>query len=233
MQLKVCGAVHPAEIEAARNAGADLIGLWHGIAGGRADLDLNRLCHLAQLVLAQGRMEPVLVTFESDLERLAHAIAAAEVRAVQLHAFQSPSLVQLLKRRLGDKLRVIKVLHVARGRCLERSLLGTYEQAGIDMFLLDAVTADGRLGSTGQALDPDLVLALADAIARPFFLAGGIAPGTSAGLRCVARHERFLGIDVDSAARDASGRIAGPEVAALRRAWCTTPGGQAYADALS
>jgi phosphoribosylanthranilate isomerase len=37
----------------------------------------------------------------------------------------------------------------------------------------------------------------------------------------VAAHPRYAGIDVDTAARDADGRFAGPAVLGIARAWHT------------
>ena len=103
---------------------------------------------------------------------------------------------------------MIKVLHVRGGECVEASLIGSYEKAGVDVFLFDVVTDDGRVGSTGQALDP--------AVVAP--LAGQADPAVPARRRNLGRqprastrrsraHPLFLGIDVDTNARGADGKI--------------------------
>ena len=108
---------------------------------------------------------------------------------------------------LGDDLKVIKVLHVRGGECVEASLLGSYEKAGADVFLFDVVTEDGRVGSTGQALDPAVVAPLLDRLTRPFLLAGGISDANRGDYESLAEHPLFLGVDVDTNARGADGRI--------------------------
>ena len=70
---------------------------------------------------------------------------------------------------------MIKVLHVRGGACIEERLIGVYEKAGVDVFLFDAVSEDGRVGSTGQTLDAEVVASLAEGLTRPFLLAGGIS----------------------------------------------------------
>ena len=82
---------------------------------------------------------------------------------VQLHAYQTPGLVRAVKG-ISPDVRVIKVLHVRGGECIEERLIGAYEKAGVDVFLFDAVSEDGRVGSTGQTLDPELVASLAEGL---------------------------------------------------------------------
>ena len=87
------------------------------------------------------------------------------------------------------------------------------------MFLFDVVTEDGRVGSTGQALDPAVVAPLVDKLTRPFLLAGGISAANRADYAALAAHPLFLGIDVDTNARGADGEIRAERVAAITRAW--------------
>jgi phosphoribosylanthranilate isomerase len=119
----------------------------------------------------------------------------------------------------GDPIKVIKVLHVKGGECVEASLIGSYEKAGVDVFLFDVVTEDGRVGSTGQALDPAVVAPLLDRLTRPFLLAGGISDANRSEYESLAAHRLFLGIDVDTNARDADGAISATQVGAITHAW--------------
>ena len=114
---------------------------------------------------------------------------------------------------------MLKVLHVKGGECVEASLIGSYEKAGVDVFLFDVVTEDGRVGSTGQALDPAVVAPLLDKLTRPFLLAGGISDANRAEYESLAAHRLFLGIDVDTNARDADGAISATRVGAITHAW--------------
>ena len=116
-------------------------------------------------------------------------------------------------------MRVIKVLHVRAGACIEERLIGSYEKAGVDIFLFDAVSEDGRVGSTGQTLDPEVVASLAEGLARPFLLAGGISAENREEFAALATHPRYLGIDVDTNARGADGKVSAEKVAAICQAW--------------
>jgi phosphoribosylanthranilate isomerase len=217
--VKICGATTAGEVSLLADAGVDLVGLWHGIPGGPADVPVSSVAALAGA--ARPPVQPVLVTFLGDAEALLDAVARTGVRWVQLHAFQPPALVRALKSG-GDGLTVVKVLHVQGGTCLERPLIGSYERAGTDLFLVDAVADDGRIGSTGQRLASDVVVSLADGLSRPFLLAGGISATNRPDFEAVVGHPRFAGIDVDTAARDASGRIRAERVVAIRRRWNRT-----------
>ncbi len=215
--VKICGATQSADIDLLAGAGVDLVGLWHGVPGGHAELGAGRLAALAQAV-ATTRLRPVLVTLQATAAAIRQVMSAAGLHWVQLHGYQPPGTVHTLKAADGD-LRVIKVLHVRDGGCLERPLIRAYERAGVDYFLLDSLTEDGRLGSTAQVLDVTAVLALADLVSRPFLLAGGITADRAAQLREVSGHPRFLGVDVDTGARGSDRRFDRARIADIRRSW--------------
>jgi len=217
-RIKVCGIKQQAEIDLLAGEEVDFAGLWYGVPGGPHDLPLERWQGLAAATAATGTLTPVLVTFLKDVDAIREALEASGVRWVQLHGYPTPGVVRALKE-LGPDIRVIKVLHIRGGKLLEERLLAAYEKAGVDVFLFDVVTEDGRVGSTGQTLDPALVASFAGALTRPFLLAGGISAENRADYAAVTAQRQFLGIDVDTNARDAEGRISAGNVAAIRRAW--------------
>ncbi|MFE7589018.1 N-(5'-phosphoribosyl)anthranilate isomerase [Kitasatospora sp. NPDC057512] len=217
MLLKICGAGSAEDVASLDRAGADLVGLWHGVPGGRAELTLRQLALLTDSVHRMARLRPVLVTFLNDAEALHTATAAARVPWVQLHGYQPPGLVRALK--ATTDLTVVKVLHLGTDTRAERSLIAAYERAGTDLFLLDTVAGDGRIGSTGQPAGCEAVLGIADRLSRPFLLAGGISADNREAYRAVVDHPLFRGIDVDTAARDPDGRLSTERVAAVRRGW--------------
>jgi phosphoribosylanthranilate isomerase len=217
--VKVCGIVEPTELEALSAHQVDLVGLWLAVPGGPHDLPLDRWRALAERAAeTEGGPAPVLVTFTKDAEVLRAALESAPVHWVQLHGYPTPGFVRKVKG-LGRDVRVIKVLHVKGGECVEASLIGSYEKAGVDVFLFDVVTEDGRVGSTGQALDPAVVAPLLDRLTRPFLLAGGISAANRGEYESLAAHRLFLGIDVDTNARDADGAISASRVGAITHAW--------------
>jgi phosphoribosylanthranilate isomerase len=217
--VKVCGIVDAAEIDVLRTHGVDLVGLWLAVPGGPHDLPADRWRALAQRA-AQGEAgpAPVLVTFAKDPELLRDALDSAPVQWVQLHGYPTPGTVRKVKA-IGPDVRVIKVLHVRGGECVEASLIGAYEKAGADVFLFDTVSEDGRVGSTGLSLDAAVVGGLVDRLTRPFLLAGGISEANRPDYQALAAHPLFLGVDVDTNARDAGGAISAERVRAISQAW--------------
>jgi len=99
-----------------------------------------------------------------------------------------------------------------------------YERAGVDVFLLDVLTADGRIGSTAQTIDPRAVTALAERISRPVMLAGGLTAHNATRFDGLRGHPRFFGIDVDSGTRNPDGRIDAERVVSIRRKWTVGEG---------
>jgi phosphoribosylanthranilate isomerase len=221
-RLKVCGITEPREIDVLGALPVDFVGLWYGVAGGPAELPLEDWRALAGAATALDGLHPVLVTFLKDAAVLAEALAGSGVTWVQLHGYQTPGLVRALKRIAPEgeaEIRVIKVLHVRGDDCVEGPLIASYEKAGVDVFLLDAVSDDGRVGSTGESLDPEYAVTLADRMTRPFLLAGGISADNRSDYEGLAAHPRFLGIDVDTNARGADGKVSAANVEAISRAW--------------
>lgn len=217
--LKVCGATTTADVGLLAAAGADFVGLWYGVPGGPADLTLEAAAALSASARACG-VEPVLVTFLGDADALREVLDRTGVTHLQLHAYQPPSTVRALRGAVTGGLTVIKVLHLQGGRCLEDRFVASYERAGTGMFLLDKVTDDGRVGSTGHRLAAGEVTALLPRLSAPYLLAGGITaePGEHEAL---ISDPRFLGVDVDTAARGSDGRFDPDLIADIGRGWRT------------
>lgn len=228
MLLKVCGATSRDDVALLGAAGCDLIGLWHGVPGGHADLSLGRFaalahaCRTADSTAGRPAPEPMLVTFLRDPAAILDAARTAGVRWLQLHGYQPPGVVAALKRGRPEAI-VVKVLHVTGDACVERPLLASYERAGTDVFLFDATGAGGRVGSTGLSLEPDVVIDLAEATTLPFLLAGGISAANRSRYEKAADHPRFAGVDIDTAARDPAGALCADSVARIRQLWCHIP----------
>jgi phosphoribosylanthranilate isomerase len=223
MKIKVCSIARERELEVLARTGIDGAGLWHGIPGGPAELSRADLVRLAGAAHAHD-VEPVIVTFDSDASAVAHSVRDSGAKWVQLHAYQLPKVVMELKSSTrGRVLNVVKVLHIRGSSCLELRYIAAYERAGVDAFLLDVATQDGRVGSTGTSLPPDVALDVAERLRVPFFLAGGISAEGGELYEELRRHPGFAGIDVDTAARDAAGRLRAARIAAINEAWRGVP----------
>jgi phosphoribosylanthranilate isomerase len=207
MKIKVCGVTAPSDIELLGRAGIDGVGLWHGVPGGEADLTRGQFRRYAAFARRHG-VEPVLVTFGTETD--------FDVKYVQLHAYQLPKVVQALRR---PGRHIVKVLHLRGARCVEERLIRAYERAGVDTFLLDVTARDGRVGSTGETLPPDVAERVVEQLRRPFYLAGGITADSRETYAELMSHPGFRGIDVSTGARDAEGRLSAWRIEAIDGAW--------------
>ncbi|WP_208641437.1 phosphoribosylanthranilate isomerase [Micromonospora arborensis] len=219
--VKICGVESGRDVDLLRDCGADLVGVWCGVADGPRDLSVDRAAALVARVGAASPI-PVLVTTLTDERRLRNVVDRTGARWVQLHGWQPPALVRRLKAEPG--LVVVKVLHVGEGGCPEQRIIPAYERAGTDLFLLDALAA-GRVGSTGTMVGAAAALAVVDRCTRPFLLAGGISPTNRAACEAVVSHPLYHGVDVDGAARDRRGRLDAERVAQLISAWRSSAAG--------
>lgn len=219
--LKVCGARTSTDVDLVGDAGADFVGLWRGVPGGHAELSQEGVAELAAVARRHSTLTPVLVTLLDTVGEVLEALAGTGVRWVQLHGYAPPSVVRSFKAVPG--LHIIKVLHLRPGGCDERGLVAGYQRAGTDVFLVDSTGPDGRLGSTGRPVDPAVLQRAVAGLQRPFLVGGGITVETAGGLADVVQHPRYLGVDVDTGARDATGALDPAAVIALAAA-CDVPG---------
>lgn len=219
MLVKVCGARTHDDIRLLRGASVDMVGLWHGVPGGHADLTIDAAASLACAAHAGGGPEPVLVTLLDDPCAVADAVRATGVRCVQLHGYLPPGAVRAVRASVGPATTVVKTLHVRDAACVEQGLTAAYERAGADMFLIDRVGAGGRVGSTGSPVPDAVAAGLAASLRRPFLLAGGVSAAGPGPFPATAAQPGLTGVDVDSAARSADLHLDHERVAGIRAAW--------------
>lgn len=200
IQVKVCGATEPAELHMLDRAGVDYAGLWFNMPLGKYSLDRKRFMDLARTPLRHLRR--VGVTMENDPDVIAKFIQGSGIAGIQLHGFHLPSAVQSIKRRLDDGIELFKVLHVHRGKCLEKPLLRQYAECGADAFIVDNFISRQQPGSTGERIPPAAVAELTHVLGTErFFLAGGM---DDAGIRSLRSSIPLRGVDIDSGSRVAS-----------------------------
>jgi phosphoribosylanthranilate isomerase len=63
------------------------------------------------------------------------------------------------------------------------------------------------------------VASLAERISKPFLLAGGLSDDNRSDYDELVGHPHFLGIDVDTNARGADGKVSADRVEAILHAW--------------
>ncbi|MEP9351728.1 phosphoribosylanthranilate isomerase [Xanthobacter sp. KR7-225] len=194
IEIKICGLKTASTLEAALEAGADLVGFVHFPKSPR-HLALADLPALAAQV--RHRALTVALTVDADDAALAAVIAALDPDILQLHGRESPQRVAAIRAAFGRP--VMKALPVAR-----RSDLAAVPAfaAVADRLLFDAKPAPDDLlpGGNGRPFDWTLLAGL-DA-SCPVMLSGGLDADNVAQALAVARVD---GVDVSSGVEDAPG----------------------------
>ena len=190
-KVKICGLSTAETMDAALEAGADLVGLMF-FAKSPRNVSVRQAAELAQR--ARGRALIVTVTVNAD-DALLRAIADnVQPHFIQAHGEETPERLSEIERLTGA--RAYKVLKVRSAEQVAQA--ANYAASPFVMF--DAAPPEGAAlpGGNGLAFDWT-VLAHAP---RPFMLAGGLNPEN------VAEAVRVTGadmVDVSSGVESAPG----------------------------
>jgi phosphoribosylanthranilate isomerase len=211
--VKICGLNAPDAVDAALEAGADMVGFVL-FAKSPRHVSLDQAAALSAQVGA--RAAKVLLTVDADDASLAAAIAALDPAFLQLHGAETPARVAAI--RAGFGIRVIKAIGI--GARADQDQIRRYDDIA-DMLLFDArpEASASRPGGNGAGFDWSLLSGVATR--KPWLLAGGLSP---ANVAQALRETGAAGVDVSSGVESAPGvkdrsRIAAfiAEVRAARR----------------
>jgi phosphoribosylanthranilate isomerase len=207
IDVKICGLSTAPTLDAALDAGADLVGLV-SFAKSPRHVSLEQASALAER--ARGSARIALLTVDASDADLAALVAAVAPDVLQLHGQETPERVARLKTTYG--LEIWKAVGVRSSDDLAAA-----ERYGdvADRLLFDAKPpVDAELpGGNGVAFDWTLLAGLDPK--RPFVLSGGLTPETVAE---AIRVTRAPAVDVSSGVESAPG-VKQPElIAAFVRA---------------
>jgi phosphoribosylanthranilate isomerase len=191
--IKICGIKTEAILDAAIEAGADMVGFMH-FARSPRHLELDPIGEL--ISLARGRTETCVVLVNPD-NTLVAQVAALGPDWIQLHGPETPHRVEAIRAEAG--VTIMKVISV--GTSDDLTCLPDFD-AVADRLLLDAKapkTAD-RPGGLGVPFDWALLKPLDPSIS--FMLSGGLTPQT---VGDAVRGVRPFGVDVSSGVESAPG----------------------------
>lgn len=166
--VKICGLSTAASLEAALEAGADMVGLVFFPTSPR-HVSLGQARELAGQ--ARGRARIVALTVDADDRLLEAIVAAATPDVLQLHGRETPARVAAVAKRFG--VATMKAIGVAG----PSDLSAAKPYAGVaDMILFDAKPPkDAHLpGGNGLAFDWRLLAGFAGE--TPYLLSGGLTP---------------------------------------------------------
>jgi phosphoribosylanthranilate isomerase len=207
LTVKICGLSTPETLDAALDAGADMVGfVFFPPSPRHLGFDAARLLGTR----VRGRAQKVALTVDAEDELLKSAVEALRPDMLQLHGVESADRVEALRRIFG--LPVMKAVPIAVKGDLAR--IAQYA-AVTDRLLFDArapreATRPGGLGATFdwhllQDVDPGI----------PFMLSGGLdAENIGEALRIT----RASGVDVSSGVEHAPGMKDADKIRAFVRA---------------
>jgi phosphoribosylanthranilate isomerase len=191
--IKICGIKTEAILDAAIEAGADMVGLMHFQRSPR-HLDLDSIGEM--ISLARGRVETCVVLVNPD-NTLVAQVAALGPDWIQLHGPETPHRVEAIRDEAG--IAILKACSI--GSAEDVAHVASYAEIA-DRILLDAKPPKGadRPGGLGDTFDWGLLKALDPSLG--FMLSGGLTPDTvAAAIKAV----RPMGVDVSSGVEKAPG----------------------------
>jgi phosphoribosylanthranilate isomerase len=202
-RIKICGITAEADAELCAEAGADALGFVV-----EYPLPVPWTIERARAARLMSGL-PVFVTrvavVGGDADTILRIADATEPDAVQLHLDEDEATVGRVKRELaGSGTRVIKAVRISadveeRGEVEHwRATCTRFIEAGADAILLDSKTR-GRPAGTGTAFDWSIARAVAEAVAAPLVLAGGL---TSNNVGRAITEVRPYAVDVISSVED-------------------------------
>jgi phosphoribosylanthranilate isomerase len=205
--VKICGLSSAATLEAALDAGADMVGFVFFDPSPR-NLSPAQARSLAGEV--RGRAQKVALTVNADDAKLEQIVDALAPDILQLHGREPPERVGAIRARFG--IPVMKAIGIASRADLEKG--NAYAELA-DTLLFDAKPAPEAVlpGGNGQVFDWSILRGFA--AGRPWMLSGGLDSGnvvealTATGAR---------GVDVSSGVESAPGMKDPARIAAFIRA---------------
>jgi len=191
--IKICGIKDSEMLNAAIDAGADIVGFMHFPKSPR-HLGIEDIGFL--ISEARGRVETAVITVDPDNSIIAE-IAMFDPDWLQLHGSENVHRVETIRAEGGVP--VMKVLPI--GAAEDVDVVAEYESVA-DRILLDAKPPmkATRPGGLGMQFDWDLLKTLDPAL--EFMLSGGLTPDTVAS--AIEKVKPF-GIDVSSGVESAPG----------------------------
>lgn len=185
--IKICGLSTPDTMQAALDAGADMVGLMFFPKSPR-HVSLSDACRLADQ--ARGKAEIVAVTVDMDLDGLSRIKELVAPDWIQFHGSEPPEALALAKVMHGVK--AMKALGISEPDDIGKAR--AYEQVA-DRFLFDAKPPEESELPGGNGVSFDWTLLKDLDLAKPFMLSGGLDASNVAD---AMRLSGAPGIDVSS-----------------------------------
>lgn len=205
--VKICGLKTPEALDAALDAGADMVGFVFFPPSPRHIATMEQARALT--VQSAGRARRVALTVDASDALIDDIVVAMRPDLLQLHGNETPHRVETLRRTFGVP--VMKALPIAEARDLGR--IAEYKDVA-DWLLFDARAPKDatRPGGLGTPFDWNLLKGID--IAVPFMLSGGLTPDNVAE---ALRITRAPAVDVSSGVERAPGEKDADKIRAFIR----------------
>ncbi len=180
-RVMICGTRRRKDISLLVEAGVDSIGLitevWQDIPCNLSRAEARELSQLIPPFISS-----VLILTEERVDEICRMAEYVLPDVLQLHGFNSPEEVAVLKRRISTK--IIKTLHFQGNKMAEGDdpigYARQYISAGTSAILVDSYQQD-KVGATGETINLDIAGELRDEIYPvPLIMAGGLHSGNVA-----------------------------------------------------
>jgi phosphoribosylanthranilate isomerase len=196
--IKICGNTSFEDALLAAEAGADALGFVFAPSPRRVTTE-----QVAKIVpRLPTAVEKIGVFVDSTFDEIDEVVRECKLTGVQLHFESNPGLPTKLRKRLGSKLRILRVLHYNASIAGRVATLAG--DRNIDALLVDSRTANAA-GGTGTAFDWNSAasLFLSSGPSPRLVVAGGLSP-ENVSKAITTLHP--WGIDVVSGVESAPGR---------------------------
>ena len=205
--VKICGLAAPEALDAALDAGADMVGFVFFPPSPR---HLTFAAARTMGARVRGRAEKVALSVDADDGLLEGIVEALQPDVLQLHGHESPARVASLKTRFGRP--VMKAIAVAAAEDL--AAVATYADVA-DRLLFDARAPREatRPGGLGNVFDWHLLQNVRSGV--PFVLSGGL---DAANVAEALQITHAPGVDVSSGVERAPGEKDPDKIRAFVRA---------------
>jgi len=192
-EVKICGLSGEESVDAALEAGADLVGFNFFPPSPRI-VAIDRAKALA--ARARGKAEIVAVTVDADEALLSQIVETLAPDIIQLHGKETPERAAAIRQRFGP---VMKAVHVSLAADLGRC----EDYAAADRLLLEPKPPKDAILPGGNAATFDWSILEGFVSAKPWLLAGGLTPANVADALAASGAG---GVDVSSGVESAPGR---------------------------
>jgi len=193
-KVKICGLKTPGVVDAAVNAGADMVGF---VFFGPSPRNLDTAMAAELMARVPNGVTTVALTVDAEDTLLADIVENTSAQLLQLHGSESPEHVTALKARFG--LPVMKMLSVSGAADLAAAK--AYESVA-DRLLFDAKPPKDATRPGGNAMAFDWTVLRDFTSPLPWMLAGGL---TAENVADAVRISGATEVDVSSGVEDAPG----------------------------